>query len=127
MLITKPAFYNGILFSSRKGHIEQRGLVARAHTCRFHGDIFATQMRYISGRAIIASYGGCSLRSRLSRLREIRFDARPYICDMINPCFRKLFRRRRRKIGTGDAVFSYGEVVPVAPSKVYGKIFKAGQ
>jgi len=37
----------------------------------------------------------------------------------------KLFRRRGRKIGLGEAVLTYGEVKPVAPSEAYGRIFKA--
>jgi len=37
----------------------------------------------------------------------------------------KLFRRRGKKIDTGDAVSSYGEVVSVAISDVCGRIFKA--
>ena len=37
----------------------------------------------------------------------------------------KLFCRRGKKIDTGDAVSSYGEVVSVALSDVCGRIFKA--
>ena len=44
---------------------------------------------------------------------------------LLPPADVKLFRRRERKIGTGDSVFSYAEVVPVAPFDAYGRIFKA--